>query len=142
MVVLGIDTSNYTTSAAIFDGETGVNIGRLLEVRPGELGLRQSDALFQHVQRLPGLLKDKSIRVKAYFRIDNAVGAGGFEFVPHSPGIQITVFFKNVQRGGDILILYLQHPIVGGFRLLQERNADGGGIFTANINSQDRKSVV
>ena len=58
MVVLGIDTSNYTTSAAIFDGETGVNIGRLLEVRPGELGLRQSDALFQHVKRLPGLLAE------------------------------------------------------------------------------------
>lgn len=50
---LGIDTSNYTTSAAVFDGEAGVNEGRLLDVRPGTLGLRQSDALFQHVKRLP-----------------------------------------------------------------------------------------
>ncbi|MEY8317805.1 DNA-binding protein [Oscillospiraceae bacterium 50-58] len=57
MPVLGLDTSNYTTSVALFDGETGVNLGRLLEVRPGELGLRQSDALFQHVKRLPGLLE-------------------------------------------------------------------------------------
>ena len=53
MAVLGLDTSNYTTSAAWFDGQTGRNSGRLLEVRPGELGLRQSDALFQHVKRLP-----------------------------------------------------------------------------------------
>ena len=53
MAVLGLDTSNYTTSAAWFDGQTGRNSGRLLEVRPGELGLRQSDALFQHVKHLP-----------------------------------------------------------------------------------------
>lgn len=57
MTVLGLDTSNYTTSAAVFDGEGGINMGRLLDVRPGELGLRQSDALFQHVKRLPGLLE-------------------------------------------------------------------------------------
>ena len=57
MPVLGLDTSNYTTSAAVFDGQEGVNRGRLLEVRPGELGLRQSDALFQHVKRLPALLQ-------------------------------------------------------------------------------------
>ncbi|MCF2596497.1 DNA-binding protein [Pseudoflavonifractor phocaeensis] len=55
MPVLGLDTSNYTTSAAVFDGQNGWNEGRLLEVRPGELGLRQSDALFQHVKRLPEL---------------------------------------------------------------------------------------
>lgn len=58
MPVLGLDTSNYTTSAALFNGETGRNIGRLLDVRPGELGLRQSDALFQHVKRLPLLLEE------------------------------------------------------------------------------------
>lgn len=54
MSCLGIDTSNYTTSAAVYrpDG-TGYNNGRLLTVKSGELGLRQSDALFQHVKRLP-----------------------------------------------------------------------------------------
>lgn len=57
MAVLGLDTSNYTTSAAVFDGTEGRNISRLLDVRPGELGLRQSDALFQHVKRLPELLE-------------------------------------------------------------------------------------
>ena len=57
MAVLGLDTSNYTTSAAVFDGEEGRNQGRLLEVRPGELGLRQSDALFQHVKHLPEVVE-------------------------------------------------------------------------------------
>ena len=58
MVVLGLDTSNYTTSVAVFDGSEGHNEGRLLDVRPGELGLRQSDALFQHVKRLPMLFEN------------------------------------------------------------------------------------
>ena len=57
MAVLGLDTSNYTTSVAVFDGQNGWNEGRLLDVRPGELGLRQSDALFQHVKRLPALFE-------------------------------------------------------------------------------------
>ncbi len=49
---IGFDTSNYTTSAAFFDGETGENRGRLLTVAEGALGLRQSEAVFQHVKRL------------------------------------------------------------------------------------------
>lgn len=58
MTVLGLDTSNYTTSCAWFDGETGVNAGKLLEVKPGEKGLRQSEALFQHVKALPGRMEE------------------------------------------------------------------------------------
>ncbi len=55
MIVLGFDTSNYTTSIAAFDGTDGRNCSRLLDVKPGELGLRQSDALFSHVKQLPEL---------------------------------------------------------------------------------------
>ena len=49
---LGFDTSNYTPSAALFGGGTAENRGKLLTVPEGALGLRQSDALFQHVKRL------------------------------------------------------------------------------------------
>ena len=56
MMVLGLDTSNYTTTAAAFDGVSGKNCSRLLDVKEGELGLRQSDALFSHVKRLPELV--------------------------------------------------------------------------------------
>ena len=55
MSCLGFDTSNYTTSVAAFDGREGVNLSRLLPVKAGELGLRQSEALFSHVKRLPEL---------------------------------------------------------------------------------------
>ncbi len=55
MTVLGFDTSNYTTSVAAFDGAQGWNVSRLLDVAEGTLGLRQSDALFSHIKRLPEL---------------------------------------------------------------------------------------
>lgn len=55
MTVLGFDTSNYTTSVAIFDGASGENQSRLLPVKAGALGLRQADALFAHVKSLPAL---------------------------------------------------------------------------------------
>ena len=55
MSVIGFDTSNYTTSVAFFDGTGGENCSRLLPVREGELGLRQSDAVFSHIKSLPEL---------------------------------------------------------------------------------------
>ena len=55
MSVIGIDTSNYTTSIAFFDGAGGENCSRLLPVKQGELGLRQSDAVFAHIKSLPEL---------------------------------------------------------------------------------------
>ena len=55
MSVIGIDTSNYTTSIACFDGISGENCSRLLPVKQGELGLRQSDAVFAHIKSLPEL---------------------------------------------------------------------------------------
>ena len=73
MRALGIDTSNYTTSAAVFDGSGGYNAGRLLEVRPGELGLRQSDALFQHIKHLPGRFAE--LQAEGWLTGLSAVGA-------------------------------------------------------------------
>ena len=73
MVVLGIDTSNYTTSAAVFGNGTAENRGKLLTVPEGALGLRQSDALFQHVKRLH-LMVEQLRTDGAMGRID-AVGA-------------------------------------------------------------------
>ena len=55
MKVVGFDTSNYTTSIAYFDGADGMNCSKLLPVKEGSLGLRQSDAVFHHTQSLPEL---------------------------------------------------------------------------------------
>lgn len=71
-VFLGIDTSNYTTSAAVFDTDNGmIHSKKLLPVKKGECGLRQSDAVFHHVQQLPEIIAD--VFEKFHGRID-AIG--------------------------------------------------------------------
>ena len=55
---LGIDTSNYTTSAAIYDTVSGIKQKKkLLPVKSGECGLRQSDAVFHHTRQLPEIIE-------------------------------------------------------------------------------------
>jgi N6-L-threonylcarbamoyladenine synthase len=58
-MIIGMDTSCYTTSLAVIDAAGRINLDRriLLEVKPGEKGLRQSDAVFGHVRNLPKLLE-------------------------------------------------------------------------------------
>ena len=71
---LGIDTSNYTTSAAICrtDG-SGYNSSQLLTVKAGELGLRQNEALFQHVKNLPQRFTE--LREQGFLQDIAAIGA-------------------------------------------------------------------
>ncbi len=54
---LGIDTSNYTTSVALHISDGMESRRRLLPVREGERGLRQSDAVFLHVKQFPELFE-------------------------------------------------------------------------------------
>lgn len=70
--VIGIDTSNYTTSIAYFDGNRGENCSKLLPVKQGELGLRQSDAVFAHIKSLPEL----SGRLFSHIQAANIIAVG------------------------------------------------------------------
>lgn len=56
---LGLDTSNYTTSAALYDAAARVMTQqkRLLPVKSGQKGLRQSDAVYLHLKQLPELME-------------------------------------------------------------------------------------
>lgn len=57
--LLGIDTSCYTTSIAIVDVNRKLLFDerRILEVKKGNRGLRQSEAVFQHIKNFPMLYK-------------------------------------------------------------------------------------
>lgn len=61
-MILGIDTSNYTTSLCLIDeaGAVVAEARQILRVDEGERGLQQSAAVFQHVQNLPRLLEQMS----------------------------------------------------------------------------------
>ena len=56
---VGFDTSNYTTSVAVCtaEGRIVANLKLPLPVKNGERGLRQSDAVFEHVRNLPALME-------------------------------------------------------------------------------------
>ena len=58
-VVVGLDTSCYTTSAAAVtaDGQVVASCRKLLPVKLGERGLRQSEGVFIHVRQLPDRLE-------------------------------------------------------------------------------------
>lgn len=56
-VVLGIDTSCYTTSVAVMNcqGELVRDARQILAVKQGKCGLQQSEMVFQHTRNLPEL---------------------------------------------------------------------------------------
>lgn len=56
---IGIDTSNYTTSVAVYNSDTNkvYQSKKLLPVKQGQLGLRQSDAVFHHTKQLPEMIE-------------------------------------------------------------------------------------
>ena len=59
-VVLGLDTSCYTTSVAAVDerGRVLASCRKLLPVPRGERGLRQSEAVFAHVRQMPQVMEE------------------------------------------------------------------------------------
>lgn len=60
MKALGIDTSNYTCSVAAYDSDTKTVVMKkqLLPTPEGSVGLRQSQALFEHVRLLGGRMTE------------------------------------------------------------------------------------
>ena len=63
---LGIDTSNYTTSVAVIDEDLNIIHDEriILQVEKGSKGLRQQEALFQHLKNLPILFERLNIDIK------------------------------------------------------------------------------
>lgn len=67
-IIIGLDTSCYTTSVAAVtvDGQVLASCRKLLPVKMGERGLRQSEAVFIHVRQLPERLEELGAYVKGH----------------------------------------------------------------------------
>lgn len=78
-VFLGIDTSAYTTSAALVGEDKRViqDLRKMIVVPSGQRGIRQSEAFFQHIKNLPGLLEEifQDVQVKKHQMTAAAVSA-------------------------------------------------------------------
>ncbi len=73
---IGIDTSNYTTSVSVasYDGKVLLNYKMPLPVKPGERGLRQSDAVYAHIKNQPSCMMSLSLFLKENALTPIAVG--------------------------------------------------------------------
>ncbi len=156
MAYLGFDTSNYTTSVAVYYPESGrvESEKKLLPVKEGEKGLRQSDAVFHHTCQLPQVLSALSER--AEFEIDGVcasvkpcpedgsympcflVGKGAA--VCASVSAKIPLFSTTHQHGHIAAALYS----AGRLELVHERFIAfhlSGGTTEALIVEPDREEV-
>lgn len=123
MISLGIDTSNYTTSVAVAkDGEILLDNRQLLKVREGELGLRQSDALYQHWENLPRLLEPA-----LDFKLDNII-------VSTKPRPQIGSYMPCFNAGNNISHILGNALKIPVFEVTHQQGHILAGAYKNNID--------
>ena len=149
---LGIDTSNYTTSCALFDGKSVVQEKQLLSVKHGEKGLRQSDAVFQHTVNLPKLIEKLDISnlkgvgvstqprsVEGSYMPCFLVGEGAAVAASASAGVPL---YKTSHQTGHILAALYS---AGRLDLINERHIAfhiSGGTTEALLVSPDNDKII
>ena len=101
-VFLGIDTSNYTTSVAVCDSEGNVlaNLKKLLPVKEGERGLRQSDAVFHHTVQLPPLMEE----ARKYIEGREILAVGVSSRPTDKEGSYMPCFLAGVSAAGGVVL--------------------------------------
>lgn len=127
---LGIDTSNYTTSVCLYDSDSGKVISKrkLLPVKDGELGLRQSDAVFHHVQQLPALFED------AFGDFSDQIKAIGVSYAPRTEKGSYMPCFTVGTTAASILSSVLKVPV---YRFSHQQ-----GHIAAALYSVDRLDLL
>ena len=151
---IGFDTSNYTTSVAVFDGENMLQEKQLLSVGEGQRGLRQSDAVFQHTVNMPELLNKLECNIESVEAIGvstrprNADGSYMPCFlVGKSTAVCVSRFtgaklFETSHQVGHILAALYS---VGRLNLVQERFIAfhvSGGTTEALLVEPDRDEII
>nr|WP_316613737.1 peptidase M22 [uncultured Ruminococcus sp.] len=129
-IYLGIDTSNYTTSVCLYDSGSGEVISKrkLLPVKNGELGLRQSDAVFHHVQQLPGLFEE------AFGEYTGQLKAIGVSYAPRTEEGSYMPCFTVGLTAASILSSVLKVPV---YRFSHQQ-----GHIAAALYSVDRLDLL
>lgn len=129
-IYLGIDTSNYTTSVCLYDSDSGAVISKrkLLPVKNGECGLRQSDAVFHHVQQLPALFEE------AFGEFSDRIKAIGVSYAPRTEKGSYMPCFTVGLTAASILSSVLKVPV---YRFSHQQ-----GHIAAALYSVDRLELL
>ena len=133
---LGIDTSNYATSLAVFDtaGEVVCAKKRFLPVKEGQLGLRQSDALFHHTAALPGMLAE----LAAECDLTQVAAVGVSEKPRPAEGSYMPCFLAGVSAG-QAFALGRGTPLV---RTTHQQGHAAAALFAAGGERLFREKVL
>jgi N6-L-threonylcarbamoyladenine synthase len=101
---LGIDTSAYTTSLALVDEKGDLLADRrlVLPVKQGDRGLRQSEALFEHVKNLPGLFA----QLAPDLNVNDLAAVSVSAFPRHVPGSYMPVFLAGLSQARCLSVLH------------------------------------
>ena len=131
MLTLGIDTSNYATSLAVFDtdaGEVVCDCKKFLPVKEGQLGLRQSDALFHHTAALPAMLAELGDQFCT--SAETACSCGAFYLAEYVP-LESWVMKKNPENYDKdnvyidtIRYIYNQEELISGPEMVRRGEID------------------
>ncbi len=123
-VYLGIDTSCYTTSVAVIsaEGELMEDVRRLLTVKQGKCGLKQSEMVFQHTRNLPELL-ETALRNKGY----RLLGVGVSAFPRSVKGSYMPVFLAGLGIARALAVATGSKL----YTLSHQGNHLGAGLFSA-----------
>ncbi len=129
-VYLGIDTSNYTTSVCLYDSDSRSVISKrkLLPVKDGELGLRQSDAVFHHVQQLSELFR------QAFADFKDEIKAIGVSYAPRTADGSYMPCFTVGLMASEVLSSVLNVPV---YRFSHQQ-----GHIAAALYSVDRLDLL
>lgn len=128
-IYLGFDTSNYTTSAAAVASDILINERKILEVKEGSRGLRQSDALFLHIKNMPGIYSELSKKADTL-----NVGAVGVSTRPRSvEGSYMPVFLAGVAQARTVADT-LKVPL---FEFSHQDGHIMAGIYSSEIEFSD-----
>lgn len=121
MIFLGFDTSNYTTSVGVVDENGYKNIRKILPVKEGERGIRQSDGVFLHTKNIAALFDELNINDK--------VGAVGISTRPRNiDGSYMPVFLVGETFGRGIAKAFS----VPAYEFSHQDGHVMAGIYSAN----------
>lgn len=127
MYYLGIDTSCYTTSIGIVDDKENIIEDKriMLKVKPGNRGIRQSEAFFQHIKNLDELIKELFSYIKP-----SEIKAIGISSKPRNNECSYMPVFNSGLHVGNILMYTLNIP---AYVLSHQENHIYAGLWSSKF---------
>lgn len=128
---IGIDTSAYTTSIGVVDDKSTIiaNYRQVLRVNKGNRGLRQQEAVFQHINNLPSMIS----KLKKDINVKNIEAIGYSDQPRYEKDSYMPVF--NVSRSYGISLSEILN--VKSYNFSHQEGHIASGLYNKKINSKN-----